>query len=257
MERIVSENIRVTLSGSLILKDVSLVVNKGDWVGIIGPNGSGKSTFLKCLYRTLVPDSGNSWIDGKTICNLPHRETAQKIAVVSQHNELQFDFSVLEMVLMGRTPFKKFMDKDNYEDRDIVREALEKVDMWVFRDRQYGTLSGGEKQRVILARALAQQTDYIILDEPTNHLDIRHQLEFMNLIKTMDKTVLFAVHDLSIALNYCDKIGVLNGGVLVDFGPAREIVTPETISRVFGVHAAVAVDEMGNSHVQYRGISKK
>lgn len=256
MKGIQANNINVTLSSNHILKGVSMTVTAGDFVGIIGPNGSGKSTLLKCLYRTLTPDKGDIAFEGQDLLRMPHKTSARKMAVVGQHNELQFDFTVLDMVLLGRAPYKQFMERDSKEDFDIVRNALDKVSMWAYRDRSYGTLSGGEKQRVILARALAQQTDYLILDEPTNHLDIRHQLAFMDLVKSMDKTVLMAVHDLGMAVKYCTKVGVLKKGKMVGFGTVADIIDEKTIRDIYGVRARMVEDGYGNRHIHYFGVTE-
>ncbi|WP_024470652.1 ABC transporter ATP-binding protein, partial [Treponema pedis] len=170
------------------LHGITLSIKNKGVVGIIGPNGSGKSTLLKCLYRVLSPKSGIIMIDGKNIKEYPFKETAKKIAVAAQHNETHFDFNVLEMVLIGRSPHKRFMERDSAEDIKLAYTALEQVNMESFADRNFSELSGGEKQRIILARALVQNTDCLILDEPTNHLDIKHRLQFMSLVKKLNIT---------------------------------------------------------------------
>ncbi len=247
-------NVDVSLSNQQILHNVSIDIQQGDFVGIIGPNGSGKSTLLKTIYRAIKCSHGNICLDGKDIQHISYQKTAQKIGVVGQHNDIPFDFSVLEMVMMGRTPYKKFMERDNTKDLAIVKNSLIEVDMWQLKDRSYGTLSGGEKQRVILARALAQQTDYLILDEPTNHLDIRHQFEIMNLVSSMDKTVLFAVHDLSMALRYCNKVAILQQGKVVEFGETSCILTSDKIESIYGVKVHIMKDQKGISHIHYIGV---
>ncbi|MEG1066995.1 MAG: ABC transporter ATP-binding protein, partial [Erysipelotrichaceae bacterium] len=175
-----------------ILKGVDIDVKNKEFVGIIGPNGSGKSTFLKCIYRILKPSSGIIKLDELDISKLSIKESSKKMAVVSQHNYYDFDFNVGEIVLMGRSPHKKMMERDSQEDYDIMNEALRKVDMIHCKDRNFNTLSGGEQQRIILARALVQETDCLILDEPTNHLDIKYQLQLMNIVKTLNIEVIAA-----------------------------------------------------------------
>ena len=207
-----TENVNVVLEDNNILKDINIEVDNKEVVGIIGPNGSGKSTLLKCIYRVLKPSNGIVKFDYADIKNISVKESSKKLAVLSQHNNYNFDFTVKEIVLMGRSPHKKFMERDNKEDYDIVNDALKKVDMMNFKDRNFQSLSGGEQQRVILARALAQQPKCLILDEPTNHLDIKYQLQLMRIVKSLNIEVIAAIHDLNIATMYCDKIYVLKDG---------------------------------------------
>lgn len=249
------EDIKIALSGTPILKGIDFDLEKGDFVGIIGPNGSGKSTLLKCIYRTLKPDDGVVYFEEGLLHKMPHRKTAQKMAVVSQHNEHQFDFTVFDMVMMGRSPYKGFMEKDTDADFQITLDALKKVSMLPYKNRNYSTLSGGEKQRVILARALAQETECLILDEPTNHLDIRHQLEFMNVVKKLNVTVLFAVHDLNIALLYCNKICIVKDGRVIDYGPTKKLINSHMIKDIYGVKAKVVEDDDGHISVMYQSVA--
>ena len=194
-----TDNIQVSFGSKTILQDISLDIRNKEFVGIIGPNGSGKSTFLKCLYRVLQPNHGKIFFDGTEMSSLSHRDTALKMAVVAQHSTVNFDFSVLEMVLMGRSPYKGLLDRDQIDDYKIARHALAQVGLSDFESRNFNTLSGGEQQRVILARALAQRTECLVLDEPTNHLDIKYQLELMTIVKRLDATVVAAIHDLNLA----------------------------------------------------------
>ncbi|MDO4720152.1 MAG: ABC transporter ATP-binding protein [Peptostreptococcaceae bacterium] len=237
-----------------ILENICLNIKKKEFVGLIGPNGSGKSTLLKCIYRTLKPDQGIISLEDRQIQTFTLRETAKMMAVVAQHNETQFDFTVLEMVLLGRSPHKKFMERDNERDYLLAEEALSKVGMSEFKSRSLNSLSGGEKQRIILARALVQETDCLILDEPTNHLDIRYQLQFMSIARELGITVVSAIHDLNIASLYCDKIYALKDGALLACGTPREVLTEENIAALYGVHAKVVRDEEGNLHIMYKKI---
>lgn len=237
-----------------ILENICLNIKKKEFVGLIGPNGSGKSTLLKCIYRTLKPDEGTVSLEDRLIQTFTLRETAKMMAVVAQHNETQFDFTVLEMVLLGRSPHKKFMERDNERDYLLAEEALSKVGMSEFKSRSLNSLSGGEKQRIILARALVQETDCLILDEPTNHLDIRYQLQFMSIARELGITVVSAIHDLNIASLYCDKIYALKDGALLAWGTPQEVLTEENIAALYGVHAKVIRDEEGNLHIMYKKI---
>lgn len=247
----------VTLSGRKILDGICLSVGQKQVVGLIGPNGSGKSTLLKCIYRTLRPTNGAVLLDGRELHSYTVRQSAQKLAVVAQHHNYSFDFSVREIVLMGRSPHKRALERDNAEDYRIVREALQTVGMADKEERIFSTLSGGEQQRVILARALAQQTPCLILDEPTNHLDIQYQLQMMELIRSLDCTVLLAVHDLNLAAVYCDRLFALQDGKLVGSGTPKELLTPAFIEKVYHVQAQVGSDEEGRPYVLYRPARKE
>lgn len=218
-----TENIRLSYGAQEILKGVSINGNTGEFIGIIGPNGSGKSTLLKCIYRILKPHAGQVFLDGEELSGISIRNSAKKMAVVAQHNYYNFDFSVMEVVLMGRAPHKKTMERDNAKDFQIAQKALETVEMEGFANRSFSTLSGGEQQRVILARALAQQTPCLILDEPTNHLDITHQIQLMKIVKNLKVTVISAVHDLNIAAMFCDRLYVLQDGEIVGQGTPQDI----------------------------------
>lgn len=237
-----------------ILADIDLSIKDNGIVGIIGPNGSGKSTLLKCIYRVLKPKTGTIFIDGKNINDYQFKETAKKMAVVAQHNDTHFDFNVLEMVLIGRSPHKKFMERDSAEDIELAYKALEQVNMKDFADRNFSSLSGGEKQRIILARALVQNTDCLILDEPTNHLDIKHQLHFMSLAKDLKITVISAIHDLNIAAMYCDKIYALKEGQIIASGSVNEVITEEVIKTLYDVEAKIIYDEEKKPHVIFKSV---
>ena len=237
-----------------ILADIDLSIKNNGIVGIIGPNGSGKSTLLKCIYRVLKPKTGTIFIDGKNINDYQFKETAKKMAVVAQHNDTHFDFNVLEMVLIGRSPHKKFMERDSAEDIELAYKSLEQVNMKDFADRNFSSLSGGEKQRIILARALVQNTDCLILDEPTNHLDIKHQLHFMSLAKNLKITVISAIHDLNIAAMYCDKIYALKEGQIIASGSVNEVITEEVIKTLYDVEAKIIYDEEKKPHVIFKNI---
>lgn len=241
--RIQTEGVKFDIGNKNILKGISIDVNSKEIIGIIGPNGSGKSTFLKCIYRTLKPSSGIIKLGDINLDSIKLKESAKKMAVVSQHNYYDFDFSVGEMVLMGRSPHKKMMERDSYRDYEIMNDALKRVDMLHFKDRNFNSLSGGEQKRIILARALAQETDCLILDEPTNHLDIKYQLQLMNIVKSLDIEVIAAIHDLNIAAMYCDKIYVLKDGRIVAYGTPKEVLTKELIKEVYEVDAIVNEDK--------------
>ena len=235
-----TRQVSVTLSRKEIVKQASLQVKQREFVALLGPNGSGKTTLLKSIYRVLKPSHGAILIDGGDINSLSHRETARRMGVVSQFNNLNFDFTVEEMVLMGRAPHKKAFDRDTEEDYRIVEDALRRVEMLDFRDRSFLTLSGGEKQRIILARALAQQVEMLILDEPTNPLDIKYQIQIMDVVKSLGVGVLAALHDLNLTLMYCTYVYVLKDGRIVAYGPTEDVITEQLIRDVYEVECSVA-----------------
>ena len=239
-------DVTVTLSRKDIVKDVSLKVREKAFVGLLGPNGSGKTTLLKSIYRVLKPASGVILMDGEDMKVMTYRESARRMGVVSQFNNLSFDFTAMEMVLMGRSPHKRALDRDTEEDYRIAEEALRRVDMLSFRDRSFLTLSGGEKQRIILARALAQQVEMLILDEPTNHLDIKYQIQIMDVVKSLGVGVLAALHDLNLTLMYCTYVYVLKDGRIVAHGPTEEVITEQLIRDVYEVDCSVVRDARSN-----------
>ena len=242
----------MALGGKQIIEGVEVDVGRKEFVGLIGPNGSGKSTLLKCVYRVLQPSCGAVLLDGQELRRLRVRESAKRVAVVSQHNYYNFDFAVREVVLMGRAPHKRAMERDTAEDFHIVEEALRTVEMEDFADRAFSTLSGGEQQRVILARALAQQTPCLLLDEPTNHLDLKYQLQLMDIVKGLRVTVLSAIHDLNIAAMYCDRLYVLKEGRILASGTPEEILTEALIWEVYEVRVEVLRAKGGGIHILYQ-----
>ena len=248
---ICATDIKMEIGNNEILKGVSIDSKNREFIGIIGPNGSGKSTLLKCIYRILKPNNGCIMLGEEDISKMSVKESAKKLAVVAQHNYYNFDFSVGEVVLMGRSPHKKSLEPDNSEDYDIVNESLEKVGMLGFKNRSFSTLSGGEQQRVILARALAQQTPCLILDEPTNHLDIKYQLSLLNIVKSLNLTIISAIHDLSIASMYCDRLFVMKNGRIVGMGTPQEVLTKEFIKEIYDIDVEIVYDSKGDMHILY------
>lgn len=236
-----TEELCVSIGKKRIVDHSTIHVDEGEFVGLIGPNGSGKSTMLKAIYRTLEPESGTITVNGVMLKDSSLRESALNLAVVSQHNYYNFDFMVEEVVMMGRTPHKKSMEMDNEEDRRIVDESLEKVGMSDFKGRKFSSLSGGEQQRIILARALTQMSPCLVLDEPTNHLDVKYQLDVLDIVKGLGSTVLCALHDLNLAAQYCDRIYILEGGRVRYEGSPSEVITEDVIQEIYGVKSSVEV----------------
>lgn len=240
-----TDDLHAMLGGTEILHGIDFTAGDRSLVGVIGPNGSGKSTLLKCIYRVLKPSEGAVFVDGQPLSEYRVRDSAKKIAVLAQHNFYNFEFTVQDVVLMGRAPHKRALERDSAADFKIVHEAMERVGVASLRDRLFSTLSGGEQQRVLLARALAQQTPCLILDEPTNHLDIKYQLELLDLVRSLDRTVIAAIHDLNIAAMYCDTIFVMQSGHIVASGAPRDVLTRSLIRSVYEVDADVFTDSDG------------
>lgn len=255
--KIETKNLKVTLSGKDIIKDINIEIPKNKFVGIIGPNGSGKSTMLKSIYRVLKPSGGSIYLDGKNLKDTSIKESARKLAVLSQASQMSFDFTVFDMVLMGRSPYKKPLESDTLKDIELANEALKKVGMYEYKDRIYTSLSGGEQQRILLARALTQNTDCYILDEPTNHLDIKYQLEILDIVKNLKVTSIVALHDLNLACMYCDYIYVMDKGNIVASGKPKELITEKLIKDIYGVESKVEYNELDDRIYIFYKTSKK
>lgn len=246
------KDLRVKIGALEIVKGVSLKAEDHRMIGLLGPNGSGKSTLLKAVYRVLKPSGGVVLLDGKDISGISDRARAKDMAVVSQFNQISFEFTVEDIVMMGRTPHKKRLEQENLEDYKIVSEVLDKVGMTDFAKRRFSTLSGGEKQRIVLARALAQKPRILVLDEPTNHLDIKYQLQVLSIVKDLDICVLAALHDLTLASMFCDEIYMLKGGVIKGRGKPEEVITAGMIKEIYDVDAMVTSHgEPGRLSIQY------
>jgi iron complex transport system ATP-binding protein len=229
--------ISIQIDGRPIVHEADLEVGPGEFVGLLGPNGCGKSTLLRSAYRALRPAAGLITVEGDDLARLTPRESAKRTAVVAQEAPAELDFTVAEMVAMGRTPHKRPLDRTTATDELICAQSLERVGAGHLVKRDFATLSGGEKQRVLIARALAQQSRLLLLDEPTNHLDIRHQLEILRLVRGLGISTLAALHDLNQAATYCDRLYLMDGGRIVAGGPPDEVLTAERISQVYGVRA--------------------
>ncbi|UCM90127.1 ABC transporter ATP-binding protein [Streptomyces marincola] len=234
----------VEVGGTALLRALSLTVGAGQIVGLVGPNGSGKSTALRCVYRALAPTSGAVLLDGQALASLPRREGARRVAALTQENGSELDFTVEEIVALGRAPHLRGNQALDERERELCRRAMADLDVLHLADRGVLTLSGGERQRVLAARALVQEPDLLVLDEPTNHLDIRHQIDLLRLLRRTGTTVLIVLHDLNLAAAVCDRIGVLAAGELVTAGAPREVLTPELVRSVFGVAATVVPHPM-------------
>ncbi|ADB33489.1 ABC transporter related protein [Kribbella flavida DSM 17836] len=239
--KVSAQNIGVTLSGHPVLSDVDLEVRPGEVVGLLGPNGSGKSTLLRTIYRAIRPDAGAVHLGDLDVWSATTREVARRCAVLTQDNPSEVELNVLDVVLLGRIPHRSLTRRSDREDLPRARDCLAEVGALHLEDRLLPTLSGGERQRVMLARALAQEPQVLLLDEPTNHLDIAHQLDLLSLVRRLGVTAIVALHDLTLAAAYCDRLALLDRGRLVTVGPPGEVLTPERVQAVYGVACDVLV----------------
>jgi iron complex transport system ATP-binding protein len=221
-----------------VLQDVSFRVEKGEFVGVIGPNGSGKSTLLKILHRLLVPQHGDILFELVPMKKMDRVDIAKRIAVVPQETHLLFPFTVLETVLMGRSPYLGNSIFESQKDLEVVRKAMEWTKIVPFSERPIDELSGGERKRAFIARALAQEPEVILLDEPTANLDIHHQIDFLDLILTLNRerglTIVMASHDMNMASEFCDRLILLQSGRIYKTGFPEEVITRENIESVYG-----------------------
>ncbi len=228
-------------NGEEILKSISLSVDKGEFVGIVGPNGCGKSTLVKAASGVLKSE-GEIFIEDVNLKVLSTIQVAKKLAVVPQGFHTEFSFTVYEIISMGRTPYLGRFRAETSEDFFAIERAMKATDTFYLANRKINELSGGEKQRVIIAQAIAQEPKILILDEPTSHLDINYQLEIMELVKKLNiegLIVIVVIHDLNLAAVYCERLVILKDGMILDDGPIDEVLTTENISKAFGVDVLV------------------
>jgi ABC-type cobalamin/Fe3+-siderophores transport system ATPase subunit len=227
-----------------ILRDVSFAVPRGHIVGLLGPNGSGKTTLLRIIAGTLVPDRGRVEIEGVSVASMTRRDIARRIAVVPQETHSTFDFTVEEIVLMGRYPHLGAFELEGPNDRAIADEALRATGMHALASRRFATLSGGEKQRVVIAGALAQASDALLLDEPTASLDLGAQLDIAALLARLHRdrgtTMVVCTHDLNFAASLCAELVLIRDGRILARGQTAEVLTPASVTALYDVDADVA-----------------
>lgn len=243
---ITAESVSWSAGGRLVIDGVSLTVADGETLGLLGPNGAGKSSLLRLLAGLRPPDGGAVLLTGRPLAGLRRRAVARRIAVVEQQVSTELDVTVEQIVRLGRIPHRGIWSGDTEADNRAVERALAHTETAGMRDRNWRTLSGGEQQRVQIARALAQEPRELLLDEPTNHLDIRHQFELLALIRALPVTAVVTLHDLTLAALFCDRLVVLDKGRVVAAGTPAEVLTAELISSVYGVAARVIPDGAGN-----------
>ena len=228
--------VTVERGGRRLLDAVDLVVADGEVVGLLGPNGSGKSTLIRTAYGALRAGGGTVRLAGLEVGRVPPQRVARVCAVLTQDHVTDLELPVLDVVLLGRIPHGR---SRGAADRALAECCLARVDAGELRDRSFPTLSGGERQRVMLARALCQEPRLLLLDEPTNHLDVAHQLHLLEVVRSAGTACLVALHDLSLAATYCDRLVLLDQGRVVAHGPPSEVLTPERLAAVYGVDSVV------------------
>ncbi|MCT4559133.1 MAG: ABC transporter ATP-binding protein [Pelagimonas sp.] len=221
----------------LLLQATSFALGAGQVMGVVGPNGAGKTTLLRLIYGFNHPLTGSIRIGDTCLRTLPPRAIARKVAAVLQEQPTDFALTVREIVSLGRVPHRRGLSTPGHRETEIIEAALDRLDLHGFAGRTLSTLSGGERQRVMVARALAQEPQVLVLDEPTNHLDIRHQLEVLELIRSLDLTIVTSLHDLNLATDICDRVLVLKDGTPQGFGAPADVLHDQLVSETFQVRA--------------------
>lgn len=223
-----------------VLKSINLSVDHGKFIGLLGPNGAGKSSLLRCIYRYCKPSKGDVRLSGHDIWQLNADDYAKQVAVVLQETPSQFNLSLFDVVSLGLTPHKRLFSGTTNDDKKLIQQAISQVDLTEHSNQVFDSLSGGEKQRALIARAIVQRPQLLIMDEPTSHLDVKYQIQLMELAKSLNVTVLASFHDLNLAASLCDELLVINQGEIVAAGKPQEVINEQMLSEVFGVCAQVS-----------------
>lgn len=246
MTHMKADDIRYLYDKHVVLDGVSFDIREGEVLGVLGPNGCGKTTLLRNLNKNLIPYGGCVFLDGKNLQDISKRDVAKSVAVVPQTNEIRFSFTVREIVSMGRAPYQSMMGGETREDREIVDKALEQTGLADFAERHINTMSGGERQRAMIARAITQSPRILLMDEPTLHLDISMQFDALNLVHRLSRenglTVVIVSHDLGMVARYCDRIIMIHDHRIHSIGTPEEVLTPENMKTVFNVDAELIFD---------------
>lgn len=247
-------NLNWSFGETEILKSICTNIKNNKFTCILGPNGSGKSTLLKNIVKVLEPKNKCIYIYGKDVTKLKYKDLAKEIAVVPQNTMISFDFTVMDIVLMGRSPYLSRFEVESEEDFQIVKKAMEITSTWSLKDRSIHKISGGERQRVVIARALAQQSQILVLDEPISHLDIHHQIEVLNISKKLCSektiTVLAVLHDLNLAIEFSEYLILLKQGKIISQGLTDQVITKENIKNVYNIDVHMMKNPItGKPHV--------
>ena len=249
MDCISINNLTFAYDNRLIFNDLSVSFPQGGFCSILGPNGSGKTTLLKCIVGLLQSSGGTIILDGKPMAEYKKMDLARKIAYVPQYQDIVFDISVFDYVMLGRNPYQTPWEMQRTEDKEIVEEMLQKCNVWHYRDTLLQSLSGGERQRVMIARAMAQQTGILLLDEPLSNIDVTHKFEIMDILQQLNEeqqvTVLIILHDLPIAKSYSKQVLLLKSGNALQFGDRNAVLTEENIRSCFNLSERYDISEEG------------
>jgi len=234
----------------LVLAEIDLTIRSGEWLCLVGANGSGKSTLLKSIGRILKPRAGEVFLDGKAIHQQPAHLIAQQLAFLPQHQAIPANLTVFQLACLGRTPHQPWWRSElSPGDRQAVAEALHLTELESYQDYPVAQLSGGQRQRAFLALALAQDPNILLLDEPTTYLDLHYQLQLLALLRQLNQqrslTIVTALHDLNLALRFCDRVALLKQGNLLALGSTPEVLVPEAIATAFGVEVALIQTPVG------------
>ena len=240
---ITASNVSFGYGRAFQLENITFQMQKGDFWGIIGPNGSGKSTLLKVLSRIVKTQTGEIKINGTDLRSLSLPELAKRMAVVGSEAQFSFPYLVRDVVLMGRIPFVGRLSAHTDRDHAVAETALRKTETWNYRERFIHELSSGERQRVLLARALAQEPNILLLDEPTAHLDLHYEIEIFQILKALNRseqlTILTVSHNLNLMAEFCNRLIVIEGGRCREIGPPADILTPELLKEVFRIDCRI------------------
>ena len=252
------ENLHFSYGKKEVLKGLNFSVFESKVIGIIGSNGSGKTTLLKNISGYLKPTFGNIFIEDRNIRELSIKEKARYISYVPQDIRCDFQFTCYDIVMMGRMPFLKRFQSESQKDKDIVKRSMEMTNTWQFRDTMINQLSGGEKQRVYIARALAQEPKILLMDEPISHLDIKYQIEILSFVKELSKRgilVIAVLHDINLASQFCHEILIMKKGKLMDLGSPNKVITPENIKSAFSIDVELLKNPKNNTPYVFAKIS--
>ncbi|MDO6637085.1 ABC transporter ATP-binding protein [Pseudoalteromonas carrageenovora] len=250
-------NVSWGIANKSILNNINVQISPGKFVGLIGPNGAGKSSLLRCLYRFNRPISGQITFNNHDIWQLKSEDYAKQVAVVLQETPSQFNLSVFDVIALGLTPHKSLFSSVTNSDKQNIIQAINTVGLEQHSNQSFESLSGGEKQRALIARAIVQQPQLLIMDEPTSHLDVKYQIQVMELAKSLGVTVFASFHDLNLAAAMCDELLVIKNGEITHSGTPTQVLTENMLAEVFGVCAQVnshpQLSKAGNSipHITY------
>jgi iron complex transport system ATP-binding protein len=240
---VIIKNLEFSYGSKKVLSDINIDMKRGKFYSIIGPNGSGKTTLLKNISGALTSGTEHVFINNMDISTMKQREIAKQIACVPQRTNIDFEFTVMDIVLMGRSPYLRNFQQESKEDIEIANSAMKKTNIWELREKSIKEISGGEFQRTIIARALTQKTDIILMDEPISQLDIHHQIEILNnveeLVKKENITVITVLHDLNLASRYSDELILIDNGNIVSKGTPIEVLTYQNIEKVYNMKVLV------------------